>query len=568
MSMKSDISSGGPRLYQRSPLERLTRNDRAIGLILMIAPIAMLALFFLYPLVKIILRSLTETDGSLGLGNFLHVFTLSHIPTVILNSIRIGLSTTIICVTLGFAIAYMLHRTRIPGKNLIRLSLLLPMLAPSLVQALGLIFLFGRNGLANKYLGLDIQIYGFWGLLLANCMYALPQAVMIIEASLRRSDARQYEAAVLMGASRWSRFVDLTLPASKFGLISAGFVIFTVSITDFGNAAVIGGNYQILAMEIYTQVVGQMNFNMGAVVGIMLLMPTLLAIYIQRIANQRQFGGTSESAIPVKPDYAPARDVPLAMAVYAAGAVIALVVGTVIYASFIQLWPYRMNFTLANYNITMAGGYDSLKLTLLISLETALIGTLLLFMLSLAQRGLNPNAARILYFLAIIPVGVPGLVLGLSYVLSYNVSGSVLGLLYGSTFLIAMSNFYHYHSQGFLTMVTGIRAVPPQLEETVLCLGGSNIHRLRDTILPFMTPTLIAVFFFLFMRAVVTLSAVIFLVTPQISVAAVTVVRLDQAGKSTQAAAFSVCIMASVLTAMLAMRLATKFATRVKKGGA
>ena len=138
--------------------------------------------------------------------------------------------------------------------------------------------MFGRNGLINNWLGLNIQIYGFWGLLLANCMYGLPQAVMIIEASLRRSDARLYEASLLMGASRWRQFCDVTLPATKFGLISAAFVIFTVSITDFGNAAVIGGNFQVLAMEIYIQVVGQMDFNMGAVVGITLL-PTLLAVY-------------------------------------------------------------------------------------------------------------------------------------------------------------------------------------------------------------------------------------------------------------------------------------------------
>ncbi|WP_288950681.1 transposase [uncultured Paracoccus sp.] len=245
-----------------------------------------------------------------------------------------------------------------------------------------------------------------------------------------------------------------------------------------------------------------------------------------------------------------------------AARVVALVVATVVFASFVRLWPYRMELTLANYNISMAGGYSSLWSTLLISFETALIGSVLLFMLALAQRELSAGAARLVYFLAIVSVGVPGLVLGLSYVLSFNAPGPVLGALYGSSFLIAICNFYHYHSQGFLTMVTGIRAVPQRLEETVLCLGGNNLHRLRDTILPFMAPTLVSVFFFLFMRAMVTLSAIIFLVSPQLSVAAVTVVRLDQAGRSTQAAAFSVCIMLSVLMAMLAMRLSMRLITR------
>ncbi|MFN8683166.1 ABC transporter permease subunit [Paracoccus sp. P2] len=546
---------------RRGVLDRLARNDRAITLLLLIVPLGMLALFFLYPLFGIIRRALTGAEG-LGFENFVRVASLPHIPRVVLNSVTVGLATTLVCITLGFAIAFMLHRTRIPGKNLVRLALILPLLAPSLVQALGLIFMFGRNGLVNNWLGLDIQIYGFWGLLLANCMYALPQAVLIIETSLRRSDARIYEASLLMGASRWRRFIDITLPATKFGLISAAFVIFTVSITDFGNAAVIGGNFQVLAMEIYTQVVSQMDFNMGAVVGIMLLLPTLLAVYIQRIANQRQFGGSSESAIPVQPDRVLSRDIPLATVVYVTAGVVALIVATVVFASFVRLWPYRMELTLANYNISMAGGYSSLWSTLLISFQTALIGSVLLFMLALAQRELVGGTARLVYFLAIVPVGVPGLVLGLSYVLSFNVPGPVLGALYGSSFLIAICNFYHYHSQGFLTMVTGIRAVPQRLEETVLCLGGNNLHRLRDTILPFMAPTLVSVFFFLFMRAMVTLSAIIFLVSPQLSVAAVTVVRLDQAGRSTQAAAFSVCVMLSVLMAMLAMRLSMRLITR------
>ncbi|MFD1378088.1 ABC transporter permease subunit [Fodinicurvata halophila] len=104
-------------------------------------------------------------------------------------------------------------------------------------------------------------------------------------------------------------------------------------------------------------------------------------------------------------------------------------------------------------------------------------------------------------------------------------------------------------------MVAGIRTVPKSLEESVTCLGGSPFQGLRDAILPIMLPTLVAVFFFLFMRSMVTLSAVIFLITPSLSVGAVSVLRLDQAGFTTQAAAFSVCIMLLVLFAMAAMKL-------------
>lgn len=196
-----------------------------------------------------------------------------------------GLSTTAISLLLGFVIAHGTHRCSFRGKTLIRAAIVLPLLAPSLVQGLGLIFLLGRNGLINNWFGLELDIYGFWGLLLANVFYALPQVVMIIGATLSLSDARTYEAAEVIGASPWRQFLDITLPNARFGILGAAFVAFTVTITDFGNAAVIGGDYSVLATEIYSQVIGQMNFNLGAVVGILLLLPTVISYYIERLAR-------------------------------------------------------------------------------------------------------------------------------------------------------------------------------------------------------------------------------------------------------------------------------------------
>src|SRR5205814_6553412 len=217
------------------------------------------------------------------------------------------------------------------GSPIVTMAVMLPLLMPSLVQGLGLIFLLGRNGLLTKLTGLEINIYGFWGLLLANGLYALPQAVLIIGAALRSADARAYEAAEMLGAPGWRQFRDITLPSIKFGLLSAGFVVFTVTITDFGNAATIGGDYSVLATEIYNQVVGQMNFNLGAVVGIMLLLPTVLAFWLERVATQRQFGSISEQAVPLVPTWSPRRDVPLGLAAWLIALLPAAVVGVVVF---------------------------------------------------------------------------------------------------------------------------------------------------------------------------------------------------------------------------------------------
>ncbi|MBN2752346.1 MAG: ABC transporter permease subunit [Rhodospirillaceae bacterium] len=541
--------------FARPRRPRLALTDRLLLAICIGVPLIGLALFFIYPLTTIAIKSLTTADGSLGLANYLAILSSPSIATTTLNSVVLSLATTLICLVLGFAIAFALQRTALRGRGLVAVALALPMLAPSLVQGLGILFILGRNGLVHKWTGLPVDAYGFSGLLLSDVFYALPQAVLILQAALRHSDARYYDAAEIMGASRLRQFLDITLPNARFGLLSAGFVVFTVTITDFGNAAVIGGNFRVLATEIYAQVSGQMNFGMGAVVGMLLLLPTVAAVVIERVAAQRQFGGGSESAIPVEPDSLPIRDIPLGFAVHGCAFAIMAVVITVIFASFVKLWPYNLEMTLKNYDITVAGGYRPLWTTLEVSLGAALCGVILLFLLAFGMKRLPPKLAKIAYLAAVLPVGVPGMVLGLSYVFAFNIGDNLLGLLYGGSLLIALCNFYHYHSQGFLTMITGMRAVPAALEEAVSCLGGGLSSVLKDAVFPFIGATAVSVFFFLFMRSMVTLSAVIFLITPSLSVAAISVMRLDEAGFVSQAAAFSTCIMGTVLASMVVMRL-------------
>lgn len=528
-------------------------------------PLAGLALFFLYPLACVAWRSLVAKDGSVGLSNYAEVFATRGILTATVNSLAMSAATTVISIALGFAIAYGLDRSCMRGKRIVQLALVLPLLAPSLVQGLGLIFILGRNGLVHRWTGWEIDIYGFWGLLISNVFYALPQAVLILQAALRNMDARYYDAAEVMGASSTRQFFDLTLPNCKFGLLSAGFVVFVITITDFGNAAVIGGNYRVLATEIYSQVSGQMNFGMGSVVGILLLLPSLISVQIERVASQRQFGSASPSGLRVTPQPARGRDTVFTIGVLLACSTIILTVATVIFASFMRLWPYRMEWTLKHYDITVSGGYAPLWTSLYLSLAAAGGGVLLLFFLCFGVCRIPRGWAKMVYLMSVLPVGVPGLVLGLSYIFAFNSPGTPLYALYGSAALIALCNFYHYHTQGFLTMMTGMRAVPQALEEAVSCLGGGILHVLRDTVLPLIGPTVLGVFFFLFMRSMVTLSAVIFLVTPSVSVAPVSVLRLDEAGFVSQAAAYSTLIMLVVGGSLLMLRALIAGAARRRR---
>ena len=297
-----------------------------------------------------------------------------------------------------------------------------------------------------------------------------------------------------------------------------------------------------------------MNFNLGAVVGIMLLLPTVLAFWLERVATQRQFGSISEQAVPLVPTWSPRRDVPLGLAAWLIALLPAAVVGVVVFASFVTLWPYRFDLTLRHYAVKVAGGYQPLWATVEISVAAALIGTALVFALGLAVARLPRWLVKPIYFICLLPASVPGLVLGLAYIFAFNVPGTPFYWLYGTAGLIVLCNVSHYWTQGFLTTMTGLRQVPPALEESAACLGATLPRLVRDVIGPFMAPTLVSVLFFLFMQSMVTLSAVIFLVTASTSVASVSIMRLDEAGFISQAAAYATCTMAVVLLAMAAMR--------------
>lgn len=536
--------------------------DKLLSLCCVAVPLIGLFLFFLYPMAIVFLRSITTPDGTYGIENYREVLTSSGFWRATRHSMSMGIATTVLSVFLGFIIAHGLHRCAFRGKRLIRAAIALPLLAPSLVQGLGLIFLLGRNGVVSRLIGVEIDIYGFWGLLIANTLYALPQAVMIIGASLVLLDARTYEAAEAIGASPSRQFRDLTIPAIIFALLNTAFVVFIITITDFGNAAVIGGDYSVLATEIYTQVIGLRNFNMGAVVGILLLLPTVISYYIERRAMKRQQGQFGANIQKYTPTFTALRDIPMAVVCYSIIAAILAVIGIVIYASFVKLWPYNFDLTFKHFNITLAGGYSSLWITIVISLMAAAGGTFLIFIMALGLRRLPAKAAQAIQVLAAMPAAVPGIVLGLAYILTFNSTATPLYLLYGTAVLIAVVNFYHYHTQAFLTVMTGFRQFPLALEEAATTLGAGMARTAIDIVSPFVAPMLISVFFFLFMRSMVTLSAVVFLTTPKLDVAAVTIMRLDDAGLTSQAAAFSTCIMAVVCIAMALMRIILSFSTR------
>ncbi|WP_459937592.1 ABC transporter permease subunit [Desulfonatronum parangueonense] len=524
--------------------------------ILVAAAIAVpLLVFVLYPMVHILGRSFQTADG-LGLANYATVIGNQRFMRLVYNSLEVTIPTTLIAVVLAYGFAYGVQRTRMPFKNLFRLIALVPLFAPSLVQAQGLVLMLGRNGLINRTFGTDFSIYGYWGIVISSVLYVFPYAFLIISASLALADNRLYESSRILGAGPLRTFLTVTLPSTRFALMASIFVVFTLVITDFGNPMVVGGDYSVLATEVYNQVIGQANFELGTVIGMVLLVPVAVAVTAEKWINRRSYALISEGSQPLSVQANKTRDVVfIGYALLICSAILA-VVGIVIFASFTHLWPYRMEFSLRHYRFDVQNGIQPLWNSIKIGLMAAGIGVVVTALAAYVTEKFRTFLDSPLYLLCLMPAAVPGMVLGLGYILAFNAPGNPVYPLYGTLLLIALCNVYYYHAQGFLIASTSMKQISHTYDEASSTLGATFLRTMRKVTLPLMCPTLVGIAVFFFMRSMVTLSAVIFLITPSTQVAAVSVLLLEDRGAVNQAAAFSVCIMGVVVLVLLLARLA------------
>lgn len=538
-------------ISKQSPFGRIRFGDREVKLAFTLLIAVPLVTFVVYPLWAILKTSFQLPDGTWGFGNYLLYFSDPKFLVIVANSFVVSTATTVITVVLAYAFAYGLSRTTVPFKGFWQTIAMLPLFAPSLVQALGFIFLLGRNGVISRMLGIEIDIYGFWGILLSDVLYAFPHALMILLTALEYADARHYESAKMLGARDWRIFRTITLPSSRYGLMSAVFVVFTITITDFGNPMVIGGDYSVLATEIYNQVSGQANFNLGAVIGMLLLFPAALAMWVERIVSRRQAALITSDSVPLKPHKSKLLDTVMLGYMALICAAVLSIIGIIIFASFVKLWPYNMTMTLKNYQFDVQNGLDPIWTSIWMSLLAAVIGTVVVAGGAFIVQKTKHSLGRVLYFLSILPAAVPGMVLGLGYIFAFNDPSNPVYLIYGTVLMLAINSVYHYHAQAFLTATTSLKQVSDTFDEASTMLGGGFLRTMRRITLPIIWPTLVRLGVFYFMRAMVTLSAVIFLVSPGTNLAAVSVLLLDDAGNTTQAAAFSTLIIFVVVGVLL-----------------
>jgi len=482
---------------------------------------------------------------SIGLDNYVAYFSNPALFRSIGNSLFIAVISTIATVGIAFGFAYALNRSRMRYKGLFRLVAMAPILVPSLLPGIALIYLFGNQGLFKELL-MGASIYGPLGIVIGSIFFTLPHALIIISTALAISDQRQYEAAESLRASKWRTFWTVTVPGARYGLISAAFVVFTLVITDFGLPKVIGGQFNVLAVDIYKQVIGQQNFEMGAVVSVILLIPALAAFVVDRIVQRRQVSLLSARSVPYAAK--PNRRFDLACLAYCC--VVALFIAGIIavcqYAALVKFWPYDLSLSLTNFEFNRmdGGGWSSYTNSITLAALTAVVGTIVVFVGAyMVEKTEGFHTGRsVFHFLAMLPMAVPGLVLGLAYIFFFNDPANPLNPIYGTMAILVVCTVTHFYTVGHLTALTALKQIDREFEPVAASLR-QPFHRLfaRVTV-PVCLPAILDISIYLFVNAMTTVSAVVFLYAPDTQLASVAVLNMDDAGDIAPAAAMGMMI--------------------------
>lgn len=557
-------------LAAAAPLRaRVDRDDlvmRAVLALLASALVVALAL----PLYTMLSKSFRDAEGAfVGLANYLEYFGTPALSHSIWNSLTIASLTTVITVTIAFTFAYALTRSCMPWKGLFHSITMIPILVPSLLPGIALVYLFGNQGMIKELL-FGYEIYGPIGIVIAEVFFTLPHAVIILLTSLSIADARLYEAAVALRASPLRIFFTVTIPGCRYGLVSAAFVVFTLAITDFGAPKVIGGGYDVLATDVYKQVIGQQNFEMGAVVSVVLLVPAVLAFTVDRLMQRRQVALLSSRAVALAPR--PRRGFDLAMLGFCILVSVFLVgmLATCQYAALIKFYPYDLSFSLRNYQFDLmdGGGWDSYWNSIELASYTALFGTVVVFLGAwLTEKARGVHLARTLFqLLAMMPMAVPGLVLGLAYIFFFNHPDNPLGVLYHTMAILVISTIVHFYTVAHLTAVTALKQMDPEFESVGASLRAPAFRTFRRVTVPVCLPAILDILIYLFVNAMTTVSAVVFLYGPDTTLASVAVLNMDDAGDIAPAAAMGMMIFYTAASVRALHFFASRYLIRRTQG--
>ena len=514
----------------------------------------LLAFFLLYPILAVLIKSFRGPSG-FTLEFYQNFFSKNYYYQSLLNTLLLGAINTVVCLVIGFCLAYMTTRGPWILRKPLKIISLVPLIAPPYLFALSLIILFGRNGIITRALDLHWELYGFGGVVISQTLAFIPLAYMMIESTLMSLNPNLEESAYDMGASEATILRTITIPLLAPGLLKAALLIFVMTIAEFGNAAILGGRTPFLAPDTYTMITGESDFNMGSVLSVVLIAPCILIFFIHNyLLEGKKFttiGGKPVASEPRK--ITPLIKIPFVIITTVAAGAIFICFAVVVAASFYKILGVTDRFVFSNYlDFTSNQAiYNSIRVSFVAAVIGAVIGVLLSYVI---VRG-KFFGRSFIEMVSLSGFALPGTVLGIGYLLAFSAPPFRLT---GGIMILALNCVFRFLAVGVEAGISKLHQIHIEIEEASADLGASFMTTFFRIVLPIMFPAFIAGFIYTFMTAIVSLSAVVFLVSPGFQLAAVKIFDAAVYGEIGIASATTIKLILIVMLCMAVLNFISK----------
>jgi iron(III) transport system permease protein len=511
-------------------------------------------LFIIIPMVMVLKESILGT-GHFSLMAYLKIAKSSFDRGVIWDTIKLGITVAVLGTAVAFLFAYATIYLKIAHKPLFKVLSILPMISPPFVISLATILLFGRSGLISyNIFGVRNDIYGFWGLALTQVLSFFPVGYLMLTNLLQNIDPSIEEAAQALGASQRKVFLTVTLPLMLPGIANAALLIFIQSLADFGNAIVIGGNFTTLAVQIYQQGIGSYDMVGATALAVVLLMISMLAFYLQNsvVGKKSYITVTGKAAkqrvlIANKGVTIPVYTICMIISVF----VIAMYI-LVPYGAFVTLWGVNYSFTLRwiKYVLTIGRRYilDSLTLSLFATPIAGLLGIVSAFLI-VRKKFLGKRFMEASILMAI---ALPGTVLGLGYVYTYNTPPLILT---GTSIILVVALVIRSMPVGTRSGIAALKQIDPSIEEAASICGAGSQKVFTSITVPLIRPVIFSSLVYAFIRGMTLVSTIIFLVSAKWQM--LTVAIMNQVDQGLYGAANAYCLVLIILVGLVMLVMST-----------
>ena len=461
----------------------------------------LLCVFWTFSIILPLLRMLS----SMASVDVIAIISARKFSRTLKQSLTVASVSTVISVCLAGLLSWCVARTNIRYKTIINTCLTVPMLIPSISHGMGLIIILGANGWLSRLIGLNSGIYGFWGIVLGSVMYSFPVAYLMLYDVLRYEDGTPYEASDVFGLSAKDRFSAITFPYLRKPLITVVFATFTMIITDYGVPLMVGGKYSTLPVMMYQDVIGMLDFGKGSVIGMILLIPALIACILDMASRDK--GNTAFVGKPVGIKANKKRDNFAKAVCIIVTALVFLPIGSFAVLSFVNHYPIDMSLSLSNASQAVhMGAIKYLGNSLLIALVVSFFGTALAVFNAYMTARNKTKLSYPLHLMSITSLAIPGLVLGLSYVMFFKGS-----LIYGTFAILFLVNSMHFFSSPYILAYNTFGKINENLEDVGETMGISRWAIIKDVLIPQAKGTILEMMSYFFVNCMMTISAVSFL---------------------------------------------------------